>query len=69
MKFIELFAGIGGFRLAFEPVGYQCVYSCEINEACQKVYYHNFGELPDNDITKIFSSNLPDFDVLTAGFP
>ena len=69
MKFIDLFAGIGGFRLAFEQVGYQCVYSCEINEACQKVYYCNFGELPEHDITAIIASKLPEFDVLTAGFP
>ncbi|MDJ0729834.1 MAG: DNA (cytosine-5-)-methyltransferase [Crocosphaera sp.] len=69
LKFIDLFAGIGGFRLAFEPVGYQCVYSCEINEACQKVYYNNFGKVPDTDVAKISPNNLPNFDVLTAGFP
>lgn len=69
MKFIDLFAGIGGFRLAFEQAGYQCVYSCEINEACQKVYYNNFSEVPQKDITKIIPSDLPNFDILTAGFP
>ncbi|MGB5769798.1 MAG: DNA cytosine methyltransferase [Crocosphaera sp.] len=69
LKFIDLFAGIGGFRMAFETVGYQCVYSCEINEPCQKVYYNNFGEIPDKDITEIIPSHLPNFDVLTAGFP
>ncbi|WP_227873583.1 DNA (cytosine-5-)-methyltransferase [Aphanothece sacrum] len=60
---------MGGFRLSFEQVGYQCVYSCEINESCQKVYYNNFREVPNDDITKIIPSNLPAFDVLTAGFP
>ncbi|HAC65942.1 MAG TPA: DNA (cytosine-5-)-methyltransferase, partial [Cyanothece sp. UBA12306] len=68
-KFIDLFAGIGGFRLAFEQVQYHCVYSCEINEPCQKVYYNNFAECPDNDVTKIIPDTLPNFDVLTAGFP
>lgn len=69
LKFIDLFAGIGGFRLAFEQAGYECVYSCEINEACQKVYFENFGEIPEDDITKTDVNKLPSFDVLTAGFP
>ncbi|WP_322745377.1 DNA cytosine methyltransferase [Plectonema radiosum] len=67
--FIDLFAGIGGFRLAFEQAGYQCVYSCEIDSACQEVYFNNFGEKPKGDITKINIKEIPDFDVLTAGFP
>ncbi|MGM3305693.1 DNA cytosine methyltransferase [Anabaena sp. WFMT] len=69
LKFADLFAGIGGFRLGFEKAGYDCVYSCEINEACQKVYFNNFGEIPEDDIRKIDFKNLPYFDVLTAGFP
>ncbi|MDB9312060.1 DNA cytosine methyltransferase [Spirulina sp. CS-785/01] len=69
LKFVDLFSGIGGFRLGLEQAGYQCVYSCEINPACQEVYYQNFGEYPDGDITKINLHNIPDFDVLTAGFP
>ncbi|MCT7982428.1 DNA cytosine methyltransferase [Laspinema sp. A4] len=69
IKFIDLFAGIGGFRLAFEKAGYHCVYSCEINDACQKVYYQNFGELPEKDITTLDIKNIPNHDVLTAGFP
>ena len=68
-KFIDLFAGIGGFRLAFEQAGYQCVYSSEIDAACQEVYFKNFGEKPDGDITKIDIKKIPDFDVLTTGFP
>lgn len=69
LKFVDLFAGIGGFRLAFERADYQCVYSCEIDEACQKVYFNNFGEIPDCDITKVNVDKIPDFDILTAGFP
>lgn len=68
-KFIDLFAGIGGFRLAFEQAGYQCVYSSEIDIACQEVYFKNFGEKPKGDITKINLKQIPEFDVLTAGFP
>ena len=68
-KFIELFAGIGGFRLAFEKAGYQCVYSSEIDSSCQEIYLKNFGEKPNGDITKIDIEEIPDFDVLTAGFP
>ena len=68
-KFIDLFAGIGGFRLAFEQAGYQCVYSSEIDAACKEVYYKNFGEKPNGDITQIDIEKIPEFDVLTAGFP
>jgi DNA (cytosine-5)-methyltransferase 1 len=53
-KFIDLFAGIGGFRLGFEKAGFQCVFSSEINTACQQVYYQNFGEYPSGDINTIF---------------
>ncbi len=67
--FIDLFAGIGGFRLGFEQAGYKCVYSCEIDSACQEVYFNNFGENPQGDITKINIDDIPNFDVLTAGFP
>ena len=67
--FIDLFAGIGGFRLAFEKAGYKCVYSCEIDSACQEVYFYNFGEKTEKDITKIDIEKIPTFDVLTAGFP
>lgn len=69
ITFIDLFAGIGGFRIALEKAGYRCAYSCEINPACQKVYYQNFGEIPEKDISKIDISKIPDHDILTAGFP
>lgn len=69
IRFIDLFAGIGGFRLGFEKAGYECVFSSEFNEACQKTYENNYGEKPAGDITKIDEKSIPDFDVLCAGFP
>ncbi|MCF4969931.1 DNA cytosine methyltransferase [Nostoc sp. CMAA1605] len=69
LKFADLFAGIGGFRLAFEKAQYECVFSCEINDACRQVYFNNFGDTPAYDISKIDIKSLPYFDVLTAGFP
>ncbi|MEN9911746.1 MAG: hypothetical protein RI956_190 [Pseudomonadota bacterium] len=68
-KFIDLFAGIGGFRQGFENAGFQCVFTSEINPNCQQVYEQNFGEKPFGDITKINPNNLPNFDVLLGGFP
>jgi DNA (cytosine-5)-methyltransferase 1 len=67
--FVDLFAGIGGIRMAFEKAGGQCVYSSEIDTECIKTYEANFGEFPDGDITKTNPSYLPDHDVLCAGFP
>lgn len=67
--FIDLFAGIGGFRIALENHGLKCVFSAENDSECQKVYAHNFGEIPYGDITKIQVSEIPDFDILAAGFP
>lgn len=69
IKFIDLFAGIGGFRMGFTQAGCKCVFSSEINPACQKVYLDNFGEMPYGDITKIDAKDIPDFDILCAGFP
>ena len=67
--FIDLFAGIGGMRLAFEAVGGRCVFSSEIDEHCRKMYLENFGELPAGDIRSIDEKNIPDHDILVAGFP
>ncbi len=70
-KFIDLFAGIGGFRIAMQDCGGECVYSSEWDENAKQTYFHNFGEVPFGDITKESNKRLiPDnFDVLCAGFP
>ena len=67
--FIDLFAGIGGMRLAYENVGGRCVYSNEWNKYSQQTYFANFGEQPDGDITKVDEYSIPDHDILIAGFP
>jgi DNA (cytosine-5)-methyltransferase 1 len=70
-KFIDLFAGIGGFRIALQNVGGKCVYTSEWNDAAKITYQANFGEVPFGDITKDVTKNyIPKgFDVLCAGFP
>lgn len=67
--FIDLFAGIGGIRLAFESVGGKCVYTSEWDKDCQITYEANFGDKPDGDITKVNPNSIPDHDILTGGFP
>lgn len=68
--FIDLFAGIGGMRLAYEKAGARCVYSNEWNKYCQKTYYANFGDQPDDDITQVNAdTSIPMHDILVAGFP
>ena len=67
--FIDLFAGIGGMRIAYEKAGGHCVYSNEWNKYSQQTYFSNFGEQPDGDITKVKASSIPDHDILVAGFP
>ena len=67
--FIDLFAGLGGFRLAFESFGAKCVYSSEWDKAAQEVYNKNFHHIPDGDITKVDEKNIPTHDILCAGFP
>lgn len=69
LTFVDLFAGIGGFRIAFERAGCECVFSSEWDKYAQKTYFANYGELPAGDITKIPSGEIPDHDILTAGFP
>jgi len=67
--FVDLFAGIGGFRIAFERAGGQCVFSSEWDKLAQQTYYANYGEMPAGDITQVPTSDIPDHDILTAGFP
>ena len=67
--FIDLFAGIGGMRIAFQNAGCRCVFSSEWDKNCQKTYYSNFGEIPYGDITKIMAKDVPNHDILVAGFP
>ena len=68
-NFIDLFAGIGGFRIAFQKLGGKCVFSSEWNKYAQKTYEANFGEVPFGDITKIGASEIPEHDILLGGFP
>ena len=68
-SFIDLFAGIGGFRIPLQWEGGKCVFSSEFNPSAQNVYEANFGEYPFGDITKIPKEIIPKHDVLTAGFP
>jgi DNA (cytosine-5)-methyltransferase 1 len=67
--FIDLFAGIGGFRIAMEKLGGQCVFTSEWDKYAQKTYKAWFGEMPEGDIRKINAASIPDHDILVAGFP
>lgn len=67
--FIDLFAGLGGFRLAVESFGGECVFSSDFDDAVADVYEKNFGERPAGDITKIDVVDIPPHDILCAGFP
>lgn len=67
--FIDLFAGIGGTRSAFESIGGKCVFSCEIDKFACRTYFENFGEWPAGDIMLLRSEEIPEHNVLVAGFP
>ena len=68
-NFIDLFAGIGGMRIPFEKLGGTCVFSSEWDKHAQQTYAHNFGETPAGDITEIDEADIPNHDILLAGFP
>jgi DNA (cytosine-5)-methyltransferase 1 len=68
-KFIDLFAGIGGIRMAYQNLGGKCVFTSEWNNYAKKTYEANFGEVPFGDITKVKVSEIPDHDLLLGGFP
>ena len=68
-SFIDLFAGIGGFRIPLQEIGGKCVFSSEFNYHAQRAYEYNFGEVPFGDITKLNLDIVPKHDILCAGFP
>jgi DNA (cytosine-5)-methyltransferase 1 len=68
-KLVDLFSGIGGIRLAFDSLGCQCVFSSEWDKFACMTYERNFGDRPRGDIRAISSDEIPDHDILTAGFP
>jgi hypothetical protein len=68
-RFAELFAGIGGFRVALDALGGECVFASEIDHEARCTYAANFGDLTSGDITEVDAVSVPSFDVLTAGFP
>ena len=70
MKFVELFAGIGGFRYGLEKAGHTCVYSNEWLEKPRQIYNYNYKEMPDaRDIRLIRGQELPEADLVVGGFP
>ena len=69
MKFVDLFAGLGGFHLALSGQGHTCVYACEIEDSLRNHYKKNFKIYPDGDITKINIKKIPEHEILCAGFP
>ncbi|MCC6387400.1 MAG: DNA (cytosine-5-)-methyltransferase [Dehalococcoidia bacterium] len=69
LRFVDLFAGLGGFHLALRALGHQCVFASEIDDVLRDVYKRNFGILPVGDIRKVATSDVPEHDILCAGFP
>src|SRR5580693_4756104 len=68
-RFIDLFCGIGGFRIAFERTGGKCVFSSDWDKYSQITYEANFGEKPHGDIHQVAVADIPQHDILCAGFP
>ncbi|MHB1418188.1 MAG: DNA cytosine methyltransferase [Bacillota bacterium] len=69
LRFIDLFAGLGGFHLALESLGHKCVFACEVNEELSALYERNFGHRPHGDIRTLDLTSIPEHDILCAGFP
>jgi DNA (cytosine-5)-methyltransferase 1 len=69
LKFIDLFCGIGGFHQALTSLGHECVLACDIDKFCQQNYKENYGVDVVNDVKTIDENNMPNFDILTSGFP
>ncbi len=69
MKFIDLFAGLGGFHVGLENLGHECVFACELDSKLRDIYEKNFGIRPEGDIRDVLAQNVPAHDILCAGFP
>ena len=69
LRFIDLFCGIGGFHVAASSLGMQCVFACDIDEGARKAYSRNYGLMPAGDIVSTNAQDIPDHDMLFAGFP
>ena len=69
MRFVDLFAGLGGFHIALRRLGHTCVFACEIEQGLQQLYEKNFGVTPRGDIRAIPITDVPSHDILCAGFP
>lgn len=69
MKFVDLFSGIGGFHQVLRELGHECVLACDIDKHCRKIYLENYGIEPHPDVKSLDETNLPEFDILTGGFP
>ena len=69
MRFVDLFAGLGGFHLALKSLGHTCVFACEIDDDLNQLYKKNFGLRPAKDIRLVEADEIPENDILCAGFP
>src|SRR5206468_2378243 len=69
LRFVDLFCGIGGFRIAFERAGCRCAWSCDWDKHAQITYKENFGENPCGDIHTVAVADIPAHDILCSGFP
>ncbi len=69
LKYIDLFAGIGGFHQAMNSFDAQCVFASELDQHCQEIYAQNYSIKPEGDLTQIQEKHIPDHDLLCAGFP
>lgn len=69
MRFVDLYAGLGGFHIALRRLGHECVFACEIDQEIQELYEKNFGIRPYGDIRNVNINSIPSHDILCAGFP
>ena len=69
LRFVDLFAGLGGFHLALDQLGHRCVFASELNTGLQAIYTKNFGLTPSGDLRKVSVESIPDHEILCAGFP